>query len=98
MKVLEALSTVEGQAALWENNQGGSSYLDGAVFDLPQAYTSASKALAAGNVYCPWNEWGAAAGAHETYGTEMQSYLLGTQDLDTMLKNVDSAVKELLEK
>ena len=37
-------------------------------------------------------------GAHETYGTEMQSYLLGEQDLDTTLKNVDSAVKELLEK
>lgn len=46
----------------------------------------------------PWNEWGDAASAHETYGTEMQSYLLGEQDLDTTLKNVDSAVKELLEK
>ena len=45
-----------------------------------------------------WNEWGDAASAHETYGTEMQSYLLGEQDLDTTLKNVDSAVKELLEK
>ena len=43
-------------------------------------------------------EWGDAASAHETYGTEMQSYLLGEQDLDTTLKNVDSAVKELLEK
>lgn len=54
--------------------------------------------MEAGNVYCPWNEWGDAASAHETYGTEMQSYLLGEQDLDTTLKNVDSAVKELLEK
>lgn len=98
MKVLTALSTVEGQAALWENNQGGSSYLNGAAFELPEAYTSVSTTLAAGNVYCPWNEWGAAAGAHEEYGTQMQSYLLGTQDLSETLKNVDAAVAELLSK
>ena len=96
MKVLAAISTPEGQAALWENNQGGSSYLTGVTFDLPEAYTSVSATLAAGNVYCPWNEWGVAAPAHETYGTEMQSYLLGTQDLATTLKNVDTVVSELL--
>lgn len=98
MKVVEALSTVEGQAALWENNQGGSSYLEGASFELPEVYAGASKALEAGNVYCPWNEWGTAAPAHETYGTEMQSYLLEEQDLSTTLQNVDTAVAELLEK
>lgn len=98
MKIVEAISTVEGQSALWENNQGGSSYLEGAVFELPEAYASAAKALEAGNVYCPWNEWGAAAPAHETYGTEMQSYLLEEQDLSTTLQNVDAAVAELLEK
>ena len=97
-KVLEAISTVEGQEAFWQDNQGGSSYLDGAEFELPEAYDSASSALAAGNVYCPWNEWGEAAGAHETYGTEMQSYLLGEQDLSQTLTNVDNAVQELLEK
>lgn len=96
-KVLEAISTYDGQKALWTNNSGGSSYLTGADFELPEAYTSAAAALSAGNVYCPWNEWGDAASAHETYGTEMQAYLLG-QDLDTTLKNVDAAVKELLEK
>lgn len=98
MKVLKALSTVEGQKALWENNQGGSSYLEGASFDLPDAYDSVSATLAVGNVYCPWNEWGTAAGAHEEYGTQLQSYLLGTQDLSTTLKNVDAAVAELLSK
>lgn len=98
MKVVEAISTLEGQKALWENNQGGSSYLTGAEFDLPEAYTSASKALDAGNVYCPWNEWGAAAGVHEDYGVQMQSYLLGEQDLSETLQKVDDAAKELLEK
>ena len=68
------------------------------AFDLPEAYTSVAGTLAAGNVYCPWNEWGVAASAHETYGTEMQSYLLGTQDLATTLQNVDTAVAELLAK
>ena len=97
VKVLEALSTVEGQAALWENNQGGSSYLTGAEFELPAAYSSASSALNAGNVYCPWNEWGDAAAAHENYGLEFQAYLDG-QDLETTLNNVDAAVEELLSK
>ena len=97
LKVLEAISTVEGQEAFWQDNQGGSSYLDGASFELPEAYNSAASALNAGNVYCPWNEWGSAISAHETYGTEMQSYLLG-QDLDTTLSNIDAAVTELLEK
>lgn len=97
LKVLKAISTIEGQVAFWQDNQGGSSYLDGASFDLPEAYSSASSALDAGNVYCPWNEWGSASAAHETYGTEMQAYLLG-QDLDTTLSNVDAAVAELLEK
>ena len=98
MEVLAAISTYEGQAALWENNQGGSSYLEGASFDLPEAYTSVSETLAAGNVYCPWNEWGVAASAHETYGTEFQNYLLGSQDLAVTLQNVDAAVAELLSK
>lgn len=98
MKVLTAISTEEGQRAFWENNQGGSSYLNGVEFELPEAYNSASSALAAGNVYCPWNEWGDAAGAHETYGIEFQSYLLGEQDLSQTLTNVDNAVQELLEK
>lgn len=96
-RVLEALSTVEGQAALWENNQGGSSYLTGASFQLPAAYNSASSALNAGNVYCPWNEWGDAAAAHQNYGLEFQSYLDG-QSLEATLKNVDIAVEELLSK
>ena len=97
-KVLAAISTTDGQNALWQNNQGGSSYLNGVEFDLPEAYTSVAGALAAGNVYCPWNEWGSAAGAHETYGTEMQSYLLGAQDLSTTLQTVDEVVSELLSK
>ena len=46
---------------------------------------SISTAINAGNVYCPWNEWGSAAGAHEDYGTEMQKYLLGEVDADTLL-------------
>lgn len=98
MKVLEAIATEEGQKALWENNQGGSSYLNGVAFDLPEEYNSASSALDAGNVYCPWNEWGVAAAAHEDYGTEMQNLLLGKQDISQTLKNVDEAIKELLEK
>lgn len=98
LKVLAALATEEGQAAMWENNQGGSSYMSGVSFELPEVYSSVSSAIEAGNVYCPWNEWGSAAGAHEDYGTEMQKYLLGEEDINTALSNVDAAVAELLSK
>lgn len=98
MKVLTAIATMEGQAALWENSQGGSSYFKGASFELPEAFTSAKTAIEAGNVYCPWNEWGKAGAAHADYGTQMQSYLLGEQDIAETLANVDVIVKELLEK
>lgn len=98
LKVLAAIATEEGQKALWENNQGGSSYMSGVSFDLPEVYSSISTAINAGNVYCPWNEWGSAAGAHEDYGTEMQKYLLGEEDLSAALSNVDAAVAELLSK
>lgn len=98
LKVLAALATEDGQAAMWENNQGGSSYMTGVSFDLPDVYSSVSTAIEAGNVYCPWNEWGSAAGAHEDYGTEMQKYLLGEEDINTALGNVDAVVAELLSK
>ncbi|MBS6951759.1 MAG: extracellular solute-binding protein [Enterocloster asparagiformis] len=98
MKVLDAIASPEGQKAFWENNQGGSSYLKGVTFDLPDAYNSVADTLAAGNVYCPWDAWGVAASAHKVFETEMQSYFIGAQDLHTTLANVDQVVKELLEK
>lgn len=98
MKVLEAIATPEAQLALWENNQGGSSYLIGATVELPEVYSGAKAALDAGNVFCPWDEWGTAAPAHHDYGIEFQKYLLGTQDIPTTLANVDTAVAELLSK
>lgn len=97
MKVLTALSTPEGQEALWAGNAGGSSYLTGVEFELPEVYDDISTAIAAGNVYCPWNEWGDAAAAHQDYGVEMQNYLLG-QDLETTLQNVDAVVADLISK
>jgi len=97
IKVLTALSTAEGQEALWAGNAGGSSYLLGVEFELPAVYDDIATAIAAGNVYCPWNEWGDAAAAHQDYGVEMQNYLLG-QDLASTLQNVDAVVADLISK
>lgn len=97
MRVLTALSTPEGQKAMWAGNAGGSSFLTGVEFELPEVYADVADTLAAGNVYCPWNEWGEAGGAHQDYGVEMQNYLLG-EDLSTCLKNVDGVVAELISK
>lgn len=96
-KVLAALSTPEGQNALWAGNAGGSSYLTGVELALPEVYDDVATAIAAGNVYCPWNEWGAASGVAQDYGVEMQNYLLG-EDLSTCLQNVDAIVADLLAK
>lgn len=97
MRVLTALSTPEGQEAMWAGNAGGSSFLTGVEFELPEVYADVATTLAAGNVYCPWNEWGEAGSAHQDYGVEMQNYLLG-EDLSTCLKNVDGVVAELISK
>ena len=98
IRVLEALSTYEGQEALWGGNAGGSSYLTGTEFELPEAFDDVATAIAAGNVYCPWNEWGDAGSAHKDYGIEMQNYFLGVQDIATTLSNVDDVVEELSNK
>ncbi len=97
MKVLTALSTPDGQEALGAGQVGGSSYLKGVKLELPSVYDDVATAIAAGNVYCPWNEWGNAGDAHKDYGVEMQNYLLG-QDLSTTLQNVDAVVSDLLSK
>lgn len=97
MRVLTAISTKEGQEALGKGQEGGSSYLKGVQLTLPAVYDDVATAIAAGNVYCPWNEWGKAGDAHKDYGMEMQNYLLG-QDLSETLKNVDAVVADLLSK
>ena len=98
MRVLEAIATPEAQTALWKTNEGGSSFLLGASFELPEVYSGARQALEAGNVYCPWDEWGAGAPAHHDYGTEFQKYLLGIQDISKTLSNIDAVVADLLSK
>lgn len=96
-RVLTAISTVEGQQGMSAGQSGGSSYLLGVEASLPECYTGVKTAIEAGNVYCPWNEWGNAGSAHHDYGVEMQNYLLG-QDLPTSLANVDMVVREIMSK
>ncbi|MDL2323950.1 extracellular solute-binding protein [Ruminococcaceae bacterium OttesenSCG-928-A16] len=98
MKVLEAIATPEAQKALVANNEGGSSYLVGLDTGLPQYYNGVETTIKAGNIFCPWDEWGAAGGAHQDYGVEFQKYLMGEQDIATTLANVDVVVEELLAK
>lgn len=98
MKVLEAIATPEAQKALVANNEGGSSYLVGLDTGLPQYYNGVETTIKAGNIFCPWDEWGSAGGAHQDYGVEFQKYLMGEQDIATTLANVDVVVEELLAK
>ncbi|MHC5375092.1 ABC transporter substrate-binding protein [Enterococcus sp. LJL120] len=98
MKVVEAIASKEGQEALWQNNEGGSSYLKDADFPLPAEYDGVKETINAGRVACPWEEWGSIGDIHKDYGTEMQKYLLDEESIADMLTNVDKVAQELLEK
>jgi raffinose/stachyose/melibiose transport system substrate-binding protein len=98
MRVLEAIASPEAQKMLVADSEGGSSYLMGVETGLPAYYDDVETTLMAGNVYCPWDEWGTAGSAHLDYGVEFQKYLMGEQDIAETLGNVDAVVQELLSK
>jgi len=67
-KVLDLLSTPEGQNAYWVDNKGGSSFLKGVTFEMPAEYNGAQEAFKAGNVMYPVNNWGVAGPAFSDLG------------------------------
>ncbi|WP_068775035.1 ABC transporter substrate-binding protein [Paenibacillus sp. FJAT-26967] len=96
MKVLDLISTPEGQQAFWNDNKGGSSYLKGVEFEMPAEYEGVKETVKAGNVYAPWNNWGDNAQALiEEYGKRLQEVLGGGSSIGDALKGTDEKRTEL---
>ncbi|WP_440960171.1 ABC transporter substrate-binding protein [Paenibacillus nitricinens] len=97
-KVLDLLSTPEGQNAYWVDNKGGSSFLKGVTFEMPAEYNGAQEAFKAGNVMYPVNNWGVAGPAFSDLGKGIQEIIAGTKTPRQVLEAVDKKAVELLEK
>jgi len=98
-KVLELLSTPEGQQAYWQDNKGGSSYLKGVTFEMPPEYNSAQEAFAAGNVSFPPNGWGTLRNPLiEEVGKQLQAVVAGASTPRQALEAVDKKADSLRRK
>lgn len=98
LKVLDLLSTPEGQQAYWQDNKGGSSFLKGVTFEMPAEYNSAQEAFKAGNVMFPLNDWGSARGAFDDLGKGIQDIVVGSKTPREVLEAADKKAMELLSK
>ncbi len=99
-KVMDLISTPEGQKAFWNDNKGGSSYLVGVELEMPAEFASCAEVLKAGNVYCPWNVWSNQGYVNfgniiNDYGKYFQELLSGGKDVDEVLKAIDKRAAEL---
>ncbi|MEX1030179.1 MAG: extracellular solute-binding protein [Paenibacillaceae bacterium] len=98
-KVLDLLSTPEGQKAYWQDNQGGSSFLKDVTFEMPEQYNGAQEAFKAGNVIYPPNVWG--VGRDTTFaelGKGLQDLVAGSKTPHEVLVAADKKQQEMLSK
>ncbi|MCD9022652.1 ABC transporter substrate-binding protein [Cohnella silvisoli] len=97
MQVMDLIATTDGQKAFWENNQGGSSYLKGADFEMPAEFDGVKETFKAGNVYAPWNNWGGnVSGVIQDYGKSLQELLGGKSDVSSVLKATDKQTARII--
>ena len=89
-RVLDVISSPEGQAALMEGNPGSSSYLIGVKSELPKEYASIQSTLEAGKVYCSWENWGLGTNCFNNYTQDLQGLVAGRISVADMLKDVDT--------
>ncbi|QNK56730.1 sugar ABC transporter substrate-binding protein [Paenibacillus sp. PAMC21692] len=98
-EVLELLSTPEGQQAYWEDNKGGSSYLKGVVFEMPEEYADAQAAFEQGNVYFPPNGWGTLRNPIiDELGKMIQAVVGGHATPEQALESADKKAESLRNK
>lgn len=96
LDILELISTEEGQKAYWENNKGGSSYLEGVTLDIGAEFEGCADTFAAGNVYASFMQWN--SGVFEEFGKQLQGYVAGDRTLKEVMEATDAKNAEVLEK
>ena len=96
VRIIDLISTPEGQVAYWMNNKGGSSYVEGVKLEMPGEYDGCKEVFAAGHVYGPFMQWN--PGVYEEFGTQLQGYVAGTVTLQQVLAATDAKNAEVLQK
>lgn len=94
LDVLELISSVEGQTAYWENNKGGSSYVKGVEFPMPEEFDGCKDVFAEGHIYAPFMVWN--PGVFEEFGKRLQAYVAGTGTLQEVMEGTDAKNEEIL--
>lgn len=98
IEVLRALTTYDGQQALWIDRPGSMTYLKGVSFANSQVYDGIEECYDKGLVFTPWMDWGFQLNKqiHYKFGRELQKVLLGRESLNEALCNTDELVSEIL--
>ncbi len=98
VEVLTALTTVQGQHAMWQDRPGSQTYLTGTVFTNEKVFSGISNMIDDELAFTPWMDWGQELNkaAYYQLGREMQRVLLGRESIDAALKSVDKVVYEIL--
>lgn len=96
-KVLTALSTKDGQEALWRDRPGSQTYLKDTEFDNIDVYEGLDECRDLGLVTSPWMEWGTDLNGsiHYQLGKEFQKVILGKQTSAQAFMKVDKKVKQI---
>jgi len=96
IRILELISTPEGQKAYWENNKGGSSYVRGVELEMPSEYDGCREVFAEGHVYAPFSQWN--DGVFNEFGRQLQGYVAGTVTLQQVLAATDAVNAAVIQK
>ena len=98
MRVLEALSTPEGQQALWADRPGSQTYLKDVRFENSEVYDGIKKCRDEGRIFAPWMSWGSDLNRPVRYqlGRELQGVVLEKQTVEEAIYNIDKLVKQIL--
>ena len=96
LRILDLISTPEGQLAYWENNKGGSSFLRGVSFEMPPEFDGCRDVFAQGNIYAPFMQWN--DGVYDEFGMQLQGFVAGTVNLRQVLAATDAKNAEIIEK
>ncbi|WP_029231330.1 ABC transporter substrate-binding protein [Butyrivibrio sp. VCB2006] len=97
MEVVKAISTEDGQRALWSDRQGGQTYLKNVVFDNPDEFDEIRAFTSSDRVVMPWNQWGTnSSQIYEVFGRELQKVVLGERSIEVAFQVIDDEVKQIL--
>jgi multiple sugar transport system substrate-binding protein len=97
-EVLESLTTLSGQMALWKDRPGSQTYLKDTEFVNSEVYDGLTECVQEGLVFSPWMDWGRELNGpiHAQLGRELQKVLMKKQTTEEAFKNVDDAVYKIL--